>query len=352
MILSLNTFETVDRATPFGRNTPRSTTKLIGYNGDQNVRYMRPKMMIAAPLIYDTLVQHYIKENPSYIITLWDKVGSGYHNGMKNCISDLFWEFVLHQRDKIDPLPRTTSPLDKRNYLHRWKSFKLNKGKENTNPMSEWHVPIMTKGRHVRIDRVKRRPLIDLKEIFRSNRDVTPKMVRMDTSAQNTIHFAGPGRVVYQIVNDEDLTINYSDIVKVLVYGKYLLWQQKVTKHHDTIVCAPNPPLQKLEWYFVVPAGPRANVKWEQRAPTKYELEETTNESAEQRNERRIRNRNKDEVNQCIKNHVVQYVLVMDLKNYDLHPPVRPTVENHSTTTASGCSTDNDSVVEQSSDNV
>ena len=313
MILSLNTYESVDCAIPFGNKTPRCSTALIGYNGDRNLFYMRPKMTIAAPKIYDTLVQHYIKENPSYIVSLWDKVGSGYHNGMKACVSDLFWDYVLHQHDILDQLPRTTTPLNKRNLLQRWESYKLIKGKENTNPMSEWHVPIAMKGRTVAIDRDRRRPLIDLKEIFRMTRNVTPQMVRMDTNAQNIIHFAGPGRVVYQIVHDDDFTIDYNDMIKVLVYGKYLLWQQKVTKHHGTIACAPNPPVQKLEWYFIVPAGPRCAMKWEQRNPTYYELDMTTNESPEQRNERRILNRDKDQVNICIKRNVVQYVLVMDL---------------------------------------
>jgi hypothetical protein len=317
MILSLNTFEAVDRATPFGKNYPRSSTQLIGYNGDQNVLYMRPKMTIAAPLIYDTLVQHYMNVNPSYVVALWDKVGGGHHNGMNHCIPDLFWQFVLHQRDKVDVLPKTTSLMKKRSLLHRWRSYKLKKGSENTNPMSEWHVPIAMKGRPVRIDRDQRRSLFELKDIFPSDKHTTPTMVRMDTSTQNIIHFAGPGRVVYQIVNDYDLTINYTDMIKILVYGKYLLWNQKVTQHHDTIVCAPNPPIQPLEWYFIVPASSRTHVLWEQRAPTKYILESMTNESTEQRNERRVRNRNMDQVNHCIQKHVVQYVLVMDVHDYN-----------------------------------
>ena len=319
LILSLNSFEPVDRATPFGHTTPRSTTKLIGYNGEHQVRYHYPKMTIASQLIYDTLIEHYAKENPSLVVALWGKVGNGHHNGMKNCVTDLFWEFVIREREKVDALPPRTSHLQQRNVLHRWKCYKLGQG-DSVNSMSEWHVPIAIQGRRVARmtdHRDHRYPLQELKEIFRADRrkNVTPKMIRLETHVQNIIHFAGPGRVVYQIVNDDDFTIHYEDMVKVLAYGKYLLWHQKVTARHGAIRCAPKPPSQKLEWYFVVPRG-----QWERRNPPQYDLEpcsKCATESTAQRKERRIRNRNQHEVNQCLRDHVTFYVLIMDLEHYD-----------------------------------
>jgi hypothetical protein len=317
MILSLNAYERVNRAIPF-KDKNRSSSSMVGYNGEHpNVHYMFPKLTVTSTRIYDTLIQHYIKTDPSFVIALWDKVGCGHHNGMKNCIANLFWQFVQHQRSKADTI-KSTYPSARRNVLHPWKSYKLIRGKEQkANPMSEWMVPSTHKDRHVIYDTSQKYNFYEIKEIFKPKRTKMFKMIRLDQSIQNLIQFAGPGRVVYQIVTDDDINLCYPNMVRVLVYGRYLLWQQKVTKHHGSIHCNPNAPDQPLHWYFVVPKSSRSHIKWEQRKPMMYyELEAIQNESTEQRAERRTMNRHKDEINQCIQRNVVQHVLVMDLDNY------------------------------------
>jgi hypothetical protein len=314
MIFSIHAMEYLPIDIPVG---PRSAA-WIGYNGERNVRYTEQKMTITSPYIYDTLVQHLMKSRSAAIISLWAKVGCGPHNGMDNCIRDLFWQYIQDERKFVMELDKPRP--QKMELLRKFKSIQLTRGIEKKNLQEEWSVPVWVRDRKVKIDTKELWPFMYLKGMFRTSRS-NPNMGRMVDDC-TIIQFSGPGRTVCRIVTDDDYNLPWNELVKLLVNGGYLLTQQKATKKNGPIVCAPNPPVP-LHWYWIVPST-SFQEKWEKRTPALYKGALSTSESLSGQ-ARRDMNRNKEQVNLCLQENVIQHILVMDTLHFAPPPPVKAT---------------------------
>jgi hypothetical protein len=135
--------------------------------------------------------------------------------------------------------------------------------------------------------------LTDLGKILNGN-DVA---VRMKSGA-SAIDFAGPGRRVYQVTVSDHHRMSLLGMICILLQGGYLVECQG-----GAVEMNPNPPTEKLKFYWVVPEGVQET--WGSKRAFAYQETDSKKLGA-------LEIKNKKVVTGCMAIYVEQYVLIME----------------------------------------
>ena len=221
-----------------------------------------------------------VKVNRNSILSFWAKVGYGERSGMGDAVESLFWNDLSKSKENCI-----------------MQAFRLTESNANAEQDNLRLVgnPVCKEG-------------ILLENVGTVTSDKS--VIHMDKNCA-LIDFAGPGRRVHQTTVSDDHSMSLDGMITLLLSFGYLEKLAGGEPSDKKLAIAKRPPAEKLGFYWVVPYGVKN--KWKDRAPKRYSrIGKRKNETAEEKNRREKNNVMRDVVNECLKTHVQQYVLVLE----------------------------------------